>query len=91
MSGQIRVAVAGHRGRVGSVLVPVLQNEPGIEYVGGIDRGDNLADFLKEKRPRVLVDFTKPAEASIDRPSGLISTYFHRLVRRSSLRNASSE
>ncbi len=63
MSGQIRVAVAGHRGRVGSVLVPLLQNEPGIDYVGGIGRGDNLADFLKEKRPRVLVDFTKPAEA----------------------------
>src|SRR5713101_5483875 len=63
MNGQIRVAVAGHRGRVGSVLVPVLQNEPGIDYVGGIGRGDNLADFLKDKRPRVLVDFTKPAEA----------------------------
>src|SRR5467141_408310 len=63
MSGQIRVAVAGHRGRVGSVLVPVLQSEPVIEYVGGIDRGDKLADCLKEKRPCVLVDFTKPAEA----------------------------
>src|SRR6266852_579908 len=63
MNGQIRVAVAGHRGRVGSILVPVLQNEPGIDYVGGIGRGDNLADFLKEKRPRVLVDFSKPAEA----------------------------
>ena len=63
MNGQVRVAVAGHRGRVGSVLVPALQGEPGIEYVGGIGRGESLADFLKEKRPRVVVDFTKPAEA----------------------------
>ena len=63
MSEPIRVAVAGHRGKVGSIVAPALQNEPGIEYVGGIGRGDDLAAFLRERRPRVLVDFTKPAEA----------------------------
>src|SRR6184192_2466819 len=63
MTEPIRVAVSGHRGRVGLVLVPALQSEPGIEYVGGIGHGDDLAAFLHEKRPRVLVDFTKPAEA----------------------------
>lgn len=63
MAEPIRVAVAGHRGRVGSVLVPVLEGEPGIDFVGGIGHGENLADFLKEKRPRVLVDFTRPTEA----------------------------
>ena len=64
-SGQvtIRVAVAGHRGKVGSVLAMGLQGEPDIEYVGGIGRGDDLAEFLHEKRPRALVDFTRPSEA----------------------------
>jgi 4-hydroxy-tetrahydrodipicolinate reductase len=59
----IRVAVAGYRGKVGSVLVAALQAEPGIEYVGGIGKGDNLAAFLKDRRPRALVDFTQPSEA----------------------------
>ncbi len=63
MSEPIRVALAGHRGKVGSILVPALQNESDIEYVGGIGHGDDLAAFLHEKRPRVLVDFTRPAEA----------------------------
>jgi 4-hydroxy-tetrahydrodipicolinate reductase len=62
----IRVAVAGHRGKVGSVLAAAFQAEPGIEYAGGIGRGDDLATFLREKRPRVLVDFTRPAEALHD-------------------------
>ena len=63
MSDLIRVAVAGHRGKVGSVLAAAFQSEPGIEYVGGIGSGDDLAAFLKEKRPRALVDFTRPAVA----------------------------
>lgn len=64
MNGEgIRVALAGHRGKVGSILVPAIQNEADIDYVGGIGHGDDLADFLHEKRPRVLVDFTRPAEA----------------------------
>ena len=59
----MKVAVAGYRGKVGSLLAAALQAEPDIEYVGGVTRGDNLADFLHEKRPRALVDFTRPAEA----------------------------
>jgi 4-hydroxy-tetrahydrodipicolinate reductase len=59
----IKVAVSGYRGKVGSVLASAFQSEPGIEYAGGIGRGDDLATFLHEKRPRVLVDFTRPAEA----------------------------
>jgi 4-hydroxy-tetrahydrodipicolinate reductase len=58
-----RVAVAGHRGKVGSVLALAFQSEPGIEYVGGVGRGDDLAGFLRAERPRALVDFTRPAEA----------------------------
>lgn len=62
MSEPIRVAVAGNRGKVGSVLEVALQNEPGIEYVGGIGHGDDLAGFLHAKRPQALVDFTRPSE-----------------------------
>src|SRR2546429_9693334 len=60
---ETRVAVPGHGGRVGSVLAGALSNEPGITYVGGLGRGDDLAAFLHEKRPRALIDFTQPAEA----------------------------
>lgn len=59
----MKVAVAGYRGKVGSVLAAAFQNEPDIEYVGGVTRGDDLAAFLHEKRPRALVDFTKPDQA----------------------------
>ena len=63
MAGAIRVAVAGYRGKVGSVLAAAFQSEPDFEFVGGVTRGDNLAEFLHQKRPRALVDFTAPAEA----------------------------
>ena len=63
MSQPIRVAVAGHRGKVGSILVPALQADPDFEYVGGLGKGDDLAAFLREERPRAFVDFTRPSEA----------------------------
>src|ERR1700680_1388677 len=63
MADAIRVAVAGHRGKVGSVLAAAFQAEAGIEYVGGVGPGDDLAAFLHDKRPRALVDFTRPSEA----------------------------
>ena len=63
MADAVRVAVAGHRGKVGSILVPALQEAADVEYVGGFGRSDDLAAFLHERRPRVLVDFTRPSEA----------------------------
>jgi 4-hydroxy-tetrahydrodipicolinate reductase len=63
MTEPIRVAVTGYRGKVGSVLATAFASEPGIDYVGGLGRGDNLAAFLHEKRPQALVDFTRPSEA----------------------------
>ena len=45
------------------MLASALQSESGIEYVGGVTRGDDLASFLHEKRPQALVDFTRPSEA----------------------------
>ena len=55
--------MAGYRGKVGSVLVPAFADEPGIEYVGGVGRGDDLKAFLHETRPRAFVDFTRPSDA----------------------------
>src|SRR5260370_2247799 len=63
MGGAIKVAVAGHRGKVGSILAAALAAEPDIEYVGGVGAGDDLGAFLREKRPQALVDFTRPAVA----------------------------
>ena len=63
MSEPIKVAVAGHRGKVGSILAAALAAEPDIDYVGGVSRGDDLSAFLHDKRPRAFVDFTRPAEA----------------------------
>ena len=45
------------------MLASALQSEPGIDYVGGVTRGDDLASFLHQKRPQALVDFTRPSEA----------------------------
>ena len=62
MAEPIRVAVAGHRGKVGSVLASALGVEAGIEYVGGVGAGDDLARFLRDKKPQALVDFTRPSD-----------------------------
>jgi 4-hydroxy-tetrahydrodipicolinate reductase len=63
MSVTIRVALAGHRGKTGSALEPVLAAAPDVEYVGGIGRGDDLAEFLRDRRPQAVVDFTLPSAA----------------------------
>ena len=63
MAEPIRVAVAGHRGKVGSILVLAFQDQPGIEYVGGVGSGDDLGAFLKQTRPHALIDFTRPSAA----------------------------
>lgn len=61
--GQIRVAVAGYRGRVGSEVERALEAAPDLVYVGGIGSGDPLEGFLADRRPRVVVDFTHPSAA----------------------------
>ncbi|MFZ0215742.1 MAG: 4-hydroxy-tetrahydrodipicolinate reductase [Candidatus Dormiibacterota bacterium] len=58
-----RVAIAGHGGRVGRALVPLLQAERDIDYAGGVGREDDLGAFLRRTRPDVLVDFTHPGVA----------------------------
>src|SRR5438270_5203078 len=63
MAEPIRVAVAGYRGKVGSVLASAFELEADIDFVGGVTKGDDLAKFLHEKRPRAFVDFTRSSEA----------------------------
>ena len=71
MNQPIRVAVAGFRGKVGSILAAALQSEPDMDFVGGIGRGDDLAAFLHQKRPRALVDFTRPSEVMHNALAGI--------------------
>jgi 4-hydroxy-tetrahydrodipicolinate reductase len=59
----MRVALAGHRGRVGAEVARALEAAPDVEYVGGVGRGDDLAALLREARPQALVDFTQPSAA----------------------------
>ena len=59
----IRVALAGHRGKTGSALEPALAAAPDVEYVGGLSRFDDVATFLRDRRPQALVDFTHPSIA----------------------------
>src|SRR6267154_4719855 len=59
----IRVAVSGYRGKVGSILVQAFESEAGIDFIGGVGSGDDLAAFLKKTRPHALVDFTRPSSA----------------------------
>jgi 4-hydroxy-tetrahydrodipicolinate reductase len=43
--------------------VPALVGAPDLEYVGGLSRSDDLARFLRDRRPQTLVDFTHPSVA----------------------------
>src|SRR3954453_4424079 len=63
MADAIRVCITGYRGKVGAILAAAFDGDPDIDYVGGVTRGDDLASFLHERRPRALVDFTRPSEA----------------------------
>ena len=59
----IRVAVAGYRGKVGVEMVRGVEAAPDMEFVGGVEVGDDLGAFLISARPDALVDFTHPTAA----------------------------
>lgn len=64
--GAIRVAVAGARGKMGTVAVAALKAAPDMTYAGGLVRAgtgaseefSDLDALLASARPEVLVDFT---------------------------------
>ena len=74
MADAIRVCVSGYRGRVGLVLVPALQSEPGIEYVGGIGHGDGRgwigARLLAGLRVEINGELDRPGPLGQDREHG---------------------
>jgi 4-hydroxy-tetrahydrodipicolinate reductase len=56
----LRVAVLGAAGRMGSTVVQAVQAAPGLELVAGIDADGDLSR-LSEAGAQVAVDFTVPA------------------------------
>jgi len=60
---RVRVAVAGYRGKVGAEMARGVEAAPDLDYVGGVEVGDDLASFLADRRPEALVDFTHPSAA----------------------------
>ena len=62
-STPIRVAVAGHRGKVGREMERGVGAAPDLEFVGGGEIGDDLDAFLSSARPQAVIDFTHPSSA----------------------------
>lgn len=60
MSEQIKVAVLGAAGRMGSTVVEAVRAAPGLEVVASIDAGDDLSR-LTDVGAQVAVDFTVPS------------------------------
>ena len=60
MSEQIKVAVLGAAGRMGSTVVEAVQAAPDLEVVASIDAGDDLSR-LTDVGAQVAVDFTVPS------------------------------
>ena len=62
----LRVVVVGWRGKMGGEVVQAVQSAGDLEYVGGVELGEDLAAAFRSLRPDVAVDFTHPASAMPD-------------------------
>lgn len=56
----INIAIIGANGRMGKEAVAAVEQEPALTLVGALGRQDNLAQFLKDKRPDIAIDLTLP-------------------------------
>ncbi len=56
----IRVLVTGAKGRMGSEVVHAVTTAEGMEVVGTVDEGDDLAAAITSTQPTAMVDFTIP-------------------------------
>jgi len=54
----ITVLVNGAKGRMGAEVMAAVAQAEGLDLVGGIDRGDDLATSIQQLKPDVVVDFT---------------------------------
>lgn len=71
----IKVAVSGALGRMGTTIGRIVDEAPDLELIGGVDVREGelfgkevvsaarIDEFLKEKKPDVLIDFTVAAAA----------------------------
>ncbi|HEY3330586.1 MAG TPA: 4-hydroxy-tetrahydrodipicolinate reductase [Capsulimonadaceae bacterium] len=59
----ITVLVSGAKGRMGQEVVKAVNAAEGLELVGEVDFGDDLAASLASLKPQVMVDFTVPESA----------------------------
>ncbi len=56
----ITVVVSGAKGRMGQEVVKAVNAAEGLELVGQVDAGDDLAATIAAVKPQVMVDFTVP-------------------------------
>jgi 4-hydroxy-tetrahydrodipicolinate reductase len=56
----IRVLVTGAKGRMGQEVVRAVTQAEGMEVVGTVEEGDDLAATIAATRPDAMVDFTVP-------------------------------
>ena len=57
----ITVAISGAAGHMGRMIVAAVEAVPDLSIVAALDRDDDLAAVLADRRPQVLIDFTVPA------------------------------
>lgn len=89
----VRVVLSGCRGRMGQTVAQCLRSEPGMELVGGVDLGDDLAPLLP--RADVLVEFALPDATlpnarlcALHRKAMVIGTTGHSAAQREEIRAA---
>lgn len=68
----LRVVFAGADGRMGRALLPGLERADGIEIVGRVEKGEDLAERARAGRADVVVDFTVP-EAAVGNAEAILA------------------
>lgn len=74
----VRVAVLGHRGRMGSEAVAAVERAPGLELVAALGREDDRRDMV-EAGAQVMIDLTVP-EATRDNVRFAVENGIHSVV-----------
>jgi len=75
-TGKTRIVIVGSKGRMGEALMRLAAQDPRLEVVAGIDKGDNLLDVIE--RADVLIEFAHHsltptlAQAAADRGKALV-------------------
>ncbi len=54
----IKIGILGNKGRMGQTLMALAKATKGVTLVGGVDKGDDIAAFIK--KCDAVIDFTSP-------------------------------